>query len=208
MRLIGFSVLLGALATACSGEVDCRHKSRECATGFACVESDGGAWQCLERPNEGPSAIPVAKGPPPCSEHPLCVPEAVDCICDAQGRFYKRTLDKDGDGKADESARYDYGGGARVKRILVDENLDGVDDKRHKYMYDQRGNPVVWEIYSHHETDRKDSKSRLSYLYDNDGKLTSTVLDIGMNGQIDETCEYDPPCPAPIPNPDCKKTCK
>ena len=206
----------------CSGDVDCRHKGKECADGFTC-EEETGAWICQKAEAlESKEAVPESQGveqpkqaeprpmnptePAPCPQHRQCGPRALECICDHGGKLLTRTLDKNGDGEADEKAEFRHDQHGRMSEISIDEGLDGTDDKRHSYTYDERGNPLTWEIVGLPGGKEPEYKSRLSYRYDEVGNLAAEELDLGIDESVEKRCTYNSPCPPPIPNPACKRT--
>ena len=205
LLMIPLVLLLG-----CGEARDCRHKAMECATGFACEQSEGD-WIC--RPSEGwvgpppgaPPRTPVENSA--CRQHKLCLPHALECECDPQGRLLSRTLDKDDDGNPDEKAAYEHNDDGLPVKVTIDLGLDGTDDKQHSYTYDERRNPLTWEFVGLPGGSDPSYKSRLSYRYDESGDLVAEELDEGIDGSVNKRCVYDPPCRPPIPNPSCKRAC-
>jgi len=224
MKRLFIICTLAWVVAACSGEIDCRHKTKECAEGFTCEERSG-AWVCqkaeasktdeevpepqdVEQPKQAEPAPQKKLEPAPCPQHRQCGPKAVECICAPNGRLMSRTLDKDGDGKPDEKAAYRHDEHGRPLAVVIDEGMDGTEDKRHSYTYDDRGNPLTWDVVGLPGGNAPDDKSRLSYRYDQEGNLVAEELDLGIDEKVDKRCKYDPPCPAPIPNPTCKRVCE
>jgi hypothetical protein len=210
-----------AILSGCVTDLDCRHRSRECAEGFVCLELAKDHWECVARePPVGEQKVErpkrdVATNAPAeanalltCPEHRSCVAKASDCVCDSRGRLVSRSIDKNGDEKPDEKATYKHDQEGRPVEVLVDEGIDGVDDKLHAYEYDSRGSPLVWKVIGLPGGNAADEKSSVTYGYDESGKLIAEELDVGLDGAVDKQCKYDPPCPPPIPNPSCKRTCQ
>ncbi len=227
-KILILALLMFAFA-ACEAEVDCRQKAMECADGFACEEARGGAsWECVKaeppevrskqnppRPEPRPQAPNGVTpepgrppGPAPCMKHPMCGPRATECVCNPAGKIVSRSLDRTGDGKADEKATYDYDGEGHLAAVLVDEGPDGKPDSKHRYEYDVRGNPLVWEILRLDGGAVKEDEQRITYVYDDKGNLTQENVDSKLDGTVDRKCTFDPPCPPPIPNRDCSPVCK
>jgi YD repeat-containing protein len=212
------------IAVACSGDLDCRHKSRECAEGFVCAQEGAGDWQCVpqkasagatteadsgKRIDEGKNVPPPPQSPAPapapvlCMDHPMCAGKAAKCFCGPNGNLLTRFLYDGEAGKPREKATYasdDEG------RIVVDEGMDGTADSQHSYKYNGRGDPIAWQI--NRLTKSGDAKDQLvTYIYDAQGRLTQQETDIDINGSVDSTCRYSPPCPPPIPNASCTPVC-
>jgi hypothetical protein len=202
-------------AVACGGDLDCRHKGMECAEGFACEGGSDGAWQCVKRPaqaavpkiNGGVRRAPDVTGTP-CPLHPMCVGLSAECVCGPDQSLLTRTLDRDGDGKPDEKAVYTTDTEGRIVQVIVDEGMDGTSDSQHSYTYDDRGNPLVWQIDRLSKTPADAKDQQLVYVYDEQGNLTQEKLDLDIDGTVDSTCTYSPPCPPPIPNASCRPVCK
>lgn len=209
------------LAVSCSGDLDCRHKGAECAEGFSCESGTDGVWQCVKRPTP-PAAQRDPNGAPPppaqvrtpapaetpCPGHPMCVGKPAQCVCGLDGVLLSRTLDRDEDGKPDEKAVYTNDSEGRAVQVIVDVGIDGTPDSQHSYTYNGHGNPLVWRIARLSKASADAKEQELTYVYDEQDNLKQEELDIGIDGSIDSTCTYSPPCPPPIPNTSCKSICK
>ena len=159
------------IAVSCGGDIDCRHKDRECAAGFVCEESSANDWQCLpkeaaagadgkgapgKRANEGkvapaPAPDPAAVGAAEpegtiCPEHPMCVGKSAKCFCGPDGNLLTRFLYDDKTGKPVEKAVYENDDKGRPVQVVVDEGMDGSGDTQHSYKYNDRGDPLSWQI--------------------------------------------------------------
>ena len=211
------------LLVACGDNVDCRQQSQECASGFTCEEGKSDKWECVKSEEVKPEVVPDELTPPEpkhhfargpkvettaCKDHPRCSKMSLECLCNAKKQLVSQTLDKDGDGKGDEKAVYLYNQEDFLTFVIVDEGMDGADDLRHEYGYRGEGIPMFWEITRAPDSTNKKPNSRLTYVYDNEGKLIFEDFDTGIDNTIDRRCVYDPPCPPPIPNPTCKPICK
>jgi YD repeat-containing protein len=221
------------IAASCGGDPDCRNKERECAEGFACEERGTNDWQCLPRkapasvegkvdsekridavqkasaPVQSPSPAPAPDPNPAgviCPEHPMCAGKPAKCFCAPNGNLLTRSIDSNEDGKPDEKAVYESDGEGRIVQVVVDEGMDGSADSQHSYKYNDRGDPVMWQI--NRLTKAGDKKDQVvTYVYDSQGRLTQEKIDINIDGSIDSTCNYSPPCPPPVPNASCKPVC-
>lgn len=140
----------------------------------------------------------------PCVRHPKCIGRTVVCRCDVYGNLLLRVFDLDGDGQSDEAARFAYDRDGKMTAAIVDEGVDGTEDVRHLYAYDERGLPTMWDVFRKSKAESR----QIHYVYNKEGQLISEELDQGRNGKVDRKCTYDPPCPPPIPNPACKPVCK
>jgi len=211
------------LLVACGDNNDCRNKSKECAAGFTCEEGKSGKWDCVKSAEVNPEVVPgketkpepephFTRGPKvattACKNHPRCSKMALECLCNEKGFLVSQTLDRDGDGKGDEKAVYQYNQEDFLTFVLVDEGMDGNYNLRHEYGYRGEGIPAFWDIIGTSDATDKNPNSRLTYVYDNENKLIFENFDTGRDGTIDRRCAYDPPCPPPIPNPTCKPVCK
>jgi len=214
---ISWLVAAALAAVSCGGDLDCRNKGEECAEGFACEDGAKGGWQCVkdevqtaaEKPNDAARSAPApAPAEAPCPNHPMCAGISAECLCGPDRSLLTRTLDRDGDGKPDEKAVYTNDAEGRAMQVVVDEGMDGSADSQHSYEYDHRGNPAAWQINRLTKAADGAQDQRLAYVYDSQGNLTQEKLDLGVDGSIDSTCTYSPPCPPPIPNASCKPVCK
>jgi YD repeat-containing protein len=139
-----------------------------------------------------------------CMRHVKCTGQSVSCRCDTDGRLLRRVLDIDGDGRGDEVARFAYDRGGRMLAAIVDEGMDGTEEARHLYSYNEQGHPTRWDVLRKSAAGSK----QVRYVYNEQSLLVAEQTDVGRDGKVDRECTYDPPCPPPIPNPACKPVCK
>ena len=212
-------LIVAALAAAsCGGELDCRHKGEECAEGFSCEGGGAGAWQCVKstaqpaankgRTDEVRPNPPPAPAEEPCPKHPSCAGLPAECVCGPGGSLLTRILDRDRDGTPDEKATYTNDAEGRPTQVIVDEGMDGSADSQHSYEYNDRGDPLAWQINRLTRTPDGAPDQRLTYEYDAQGRLVKEALDLSIDGTVDSTCTYSPPCAPPIPNPSCRPVCR
>lgn len=202
--------IAASLAGACGGDIDCRNKERECAGGFECREAGADGWQC--RPSETPAPGAVGAAPPEgvlCMGHPMCAGKpAAKCFCGPDGFLSTRFLGDEKTGKPIEKAVYENDGSGRPVQVVVDVGMDGSADSQHAYRYNARGDPVRWEIRRLSKESEGARDQVATYVYDAQGSLVEERKDVGIDGAIDSTCVYSPPCPPPFPNPGCKPVCE
>ena len=218
---LSFAMLLTGIAC---NSMDCRHKVRECASGFSCEESVDGQWVCIRKAmddnsdsetvqteapvkkRESVKAIP-SQPSPLCMNHPLCADNSLECHCDAEGLLRRRVVDLNGDNKADEQAFYMYNREGFLTFVNVDKNMNGKIDQRHEYGYYGEGRPRFWKVQSRNSTEGPAHQSAVNYIYNGDNQLIEMQFDNNSDQKPDRTCVYSPPCPPPIPNRKCKSEC-
>ena len=204
--------VVSVLLVACGDNADCRQQSKECASGFICEEGKSGKWDCVKSAEVKPGVVPNEAAPPEpehhftrgpkvdttaCKDHFRCSKMALECLCNEKGLLVSQTLDKDGDGKGDEKAVYQYNQEDFLTFVIVDEGMDGTDDLRHEYGYRGEGIPIFWEITRAPNSTNKKPNSRLNYVYDNEGKLIFEDFDTGIDNTIDRpTLRIRSPLPA------------
>jgi YD repeat-containing protein len=205
----------------CSRDLDCRHKGQECGAGFACQKDDAGKWECLPAAaaaapgNAGAAASAGARRPDAagedeerrvtCPDHLLCPADAIECECSGRGQLLALETDRDRDGAADFTVRLTRDERGLVQAIEIDEGADGTADEVHSYSYESRGNPLQHEVRRPAGGDG--AGVRVTYLYDGNAQLTAMRVDEELDGKLDFTCTYEPPCPPPLPNATCAPDC-
>ncbi len=223
-RIMLVILVLQVGTLGCSRDPDCRHKSRECAAGFRCQRVESGDWECLpDRPPDanahphGEAEEPVPETRPPvdrqtlmdqrkaCPRHDQCPQNAVKCTCNGLGWIMTKEIDRDDDGRADERIDLSRDHLGRLIETTVDKGMDGSTDAVHTNSYDQQGNLVA--LYTKYPAGQSPNV-RVKCAYDRQGNLLRMEFDEGIDGKLDKVCTFDPPCPPPIPNPKCRKTCK
>jgi hypothetical protein len=219
------AVALALLTAACTPSKDCRYADWACAPGFQCVQAEGGAWDCapaspvtrpgMKLPSPGllsPSRPPEALGAPkplplkapgPCTGRPPCRKDALECTCDGQDRLLTTVFDANKDGQKDECATYSYPSATQVL-VEVDQGCDGSVDVLHVHELDAAGNEIAWT--SKPQAHPEKSLFR-RFLYQG-GKLAATETAMGAPEKVIQRCDYQPPCPPPIPNSSCKPVCR
>jgi YD repeat-containing protein len=136
----------------------------------------------------------------------MCVGKSAKCFCGPDGNLLTRFLYDDKTGKPVEKAVYENDDKGRPVQVVVDEGMDGSGDTQHSYKYNDRGDPLSWQI--NRLTKVEGQKDQVvTYVYNAEGNLTQVKADIDINGSVDSTCTYSPPCPPPIPNASCKPVC-
>jgi len=136
----------------------------------------------------------------------MCAGRPAKCFCGPNGDLLTRFLYDNETGKPIEKAVYENDDKGRPVQVVVDEGMDGSADSQHSYSYNDRGDPGAWQI--NRLTKAGDKKDQLvTYVYNARGELTQEKIDFNIDGSIDSTCMYSPPCPPPIPNASCKPVC-
>ncbi len=206
-----------ALFMACGDNADCRSKSKECASGFVCEGDRSGRWDCIKSKDDDSSSkeAPVKhyfarvgkEKTTLCIDHSSCTKGTLECLCNEKKQLVSLILDRDGDGKGDEKAIYQYNQNDYLTFIIIDEGMDGIDDLRHEYGYKSADAPTFREIVRNPEVRSKLPNSRVEYRYNNEGNLVFERVDTGIDGIFERRCVYNPPCPPPIPNSKCRPVC-
>lgn len=220
------------LLTACGNRLDCRHKTRECASGFSCTQISD-TWSCTPTPLEpemkaAPSGevresaetvVPTTpkakqfarakhKKVEPCPSHKRCTDSALLCVCNEKKQLVEQRFDRDSDGKEEERAFYQYNQNDLLTFVIVDLESDGDDDLRHEYAYRSAGMPMFWKITNAPGSSSDTPDLQVTYQYNEKQELIAELLDKKIDTSIDEICEYVIPCAPPIPNENCEKKCR
>lgn len=85
----------------------------------------------------------------------------------------------------------------------VDENDDGVFDRRTILSYDEHGR-ISQSDNDEGADDTIDGSTTFANEYDEAGNLLSVTIDYGADGVAEMSCVYEAPCPAPF---DCSEEC-
>jgi len=216
-------VVVALAALGCSGNLDCRNKGHECGDGFACLKNDSGKWECLpaeQAPAQEDAGDVVAAGSAQpaggergedeqrvtCPYNLLCPANAIKCECSGRGDLLAVETDDNGDDAADLIVRLIRDERGLVTGVEIDDGADGSIDEVHTFLYDSQGNLLQHEVRT--PAGGEAAGVRVTYLYDEAGLLTTTRYDDKLDGEIDTTCTYEPPCPPPLPNAACVPDCK
>ena len=164
-------------------------------------------------------ALPMEGGGVPCPEGIECGPRTTRCLCNEAGLVVFEESDSNGDENVDTQTHFAYCAEGHLLEREIDRGLDGNVDERHTWVHvdgnlqayevDRDGDGIVDSRTSYFTAPDgvvfwEDSdvdgdgiaEERTTFVYDGDNRV-GRVVDVGVDGTIEQECEYDPPCPPP-----------